>query len=220
MQADAELADHIRIKSRVHTESVVVAARLARAIEDIGYVSRCTETGAAEETRLLREISEGRERKDVVLVNRVGDLSCVERRRNLVLDALPQSLRQKEILSALRIECAEEPYLIFLDRSADVEASVNLREALRNRTREGRKLHVANQAPGGKEGKGITGNRVAAGFRDDVEDAARRLAVLSAISAGLNLYFLHELERKVRARSAKRGVGRVHAVEDVVVLRT
>ena len=47
-----------------------------------------------------------------------------------------------------------------------------------------------------------------------------RLAILGAVSTGLDFDFLHKLERKVRTRTAESGVGRVHTVENVVVLRT
>ena len=66
----------------------------------------------------------------------------------------------------------------------------------------------------------VTVKFVATALGDNVENTAGRSSVFRTISAGLDFNFLHKLERKVCARTAESRVGNVHAIEDVVVLRT
>ena len=61
---------------------------------------------------------------------------------------------------------------------------------------------------------------ITAALGDNVEDTTRSTAVFRTESTGLDLNFLNEFERQVSTGTAKSGVGRVNAVEDVVVLRT
>ena len=74
-----------------------------------------------QEAFLLREVTEGREGERVVLIDGPGHLARVERRRDLVLNLVQEGLGQEEVLAPLRIERAEEPELVFDDRTADVE---------------------------------------------------------------------------------------------------
>src|SRR4051812_1065404 len=114
-----------------------------------------------------------------------------------------ESLRQETVLATLRVERTEEPEFVFGDWAADVNASVNLGEPVRRRTRVREVLCVAHQALGCEITKSVAVKLVRSRLGDDVEDAAGRFAVLSTISARFDFDFLHELEREVRTRSAK-----------------
>src|ERR1044071_2677038 len=195
-----------------------MTARLKRSEEAVRV---CAETITAEEEAfLLREIAEGREGERVVRIDGPRQLARIERRRDLVFGFLTEGLGQEEVLATLRIERAEEPELVFLDRAADVESGVNLGEAVRSRAEEREVLRLAHQALGREKAEGIAAKVIATALGHDVENTARALAILSAVSARLDFDFLHELEREVRTRSAKGRVGRVDTVENVVVLRT
>jgi hypothetical protein len=61
---------------------------------------------------------------------------------------------------------------------------------------------------------------VAAALGDDVEDSAGRLAIFRPESAGLDFNLLDELEWEIRSRSAKCGVARGNAVQNIVILGT
>src|SRR5205823_5538966 len=52
------------------------------------------------------------------------------------------------------------------------------------------------------------------------KNSAGGFAVLGAVCASFDFYFLNKLKRQVRARSAESGVGRVNAIENVVVFRS
>ena len=59
---------------------------------------------------------------------------------------------------------------------------------------------------------------VGAGLGDDVDDAARRTAVLGVVAAGDDLGLLDELVGQVGRQQAEARVGRVDALDDVRVL--
>src|SRR5207302_6442690 len=186
VQARRELADEVRGKGRVEPEGVVVAARLRLAAEAVRV---CAEACVAEEeTLLLREVAEGREVERVVDRRPPRDLARVEGGRDLVVDAVVERLRQEEVLALLRVKRAEEPELVLLDRAADVEAGVHLGEAVRGRAgeRDGRGLHGADEARRREIDEGVAADGVRAALCDDVEDAARGVAEVSAVSAGLH----------------------------------
>ena len=53
----------------------------------------------------------------------------------------------------------------------------------------------------------------------EITDDGRK-SLIGTESTGLDLDFLDKLERKIRTTAAERGIGSVHTVEDVAVLRT
>src|SRR5262249_55190867 len=91
-------------------------------------------------------------------------------------------------------------------------------EAVGRRTGEREVVYAAHHSLAGEVSKHVTVKLIAAALGDDVEDAARRLAILGAERASLDFDFLHELERKVRTAAAKCRVRCAHAVQNVVVL--
>ncbi|MCA1635561.1 MAG: hypothetical protein LC802_18185 [Acidobacteria bacterium] len=113
VEAEVELADEGRRDGRVQAEGVVRAAGLDNAAEAVRVG---TEAGATEqEAFLLREVAEGREGKEVALVDVPGNLARVEGGRDLVLDLVEECLGQEEVLAALWIERGEEGQLLAPD---------------------------------------------------------------------------------------------------------
>src|SRR5438132_7018041 len=131
-----------------------------------------------------------------------------------------ESLRQVEVFPSLRIKGAKEPKLVLDDGAADVAADIRFRESIAGRSCKREVLHVTDQAFGCSIAKNVAVKFIATTLGDDVEDTDRGLAVLGAVSTGFDFDFLNKLKRKVGARSAESGVGGIHAVQNVVVLRS
>ena len=70
----------------------------------------------------------------MIRVNRPGQLAGIERRGDLVVNLLQECLTQEEVLALLRVESAEEPKLVLDNRTADVNAGVDFREAIVRRS--------------------------------------------------------------------------------------
>src|SRR2546423_6025149 len=131
-----------------------------------------------------------------------------------------ERLGQEEILATLRIKCAKEPKLVLLDWAADIDACIDFGKTVWRRTNERELLRAADQTLSGEIAKRVAGKFVTTTLSDDVKNTAGRFAIFRTISAGLDFDFLHKLKRQVSARATECGVGRVYAVEDVVVFRT
>src|SRR5258707_8789005 len=101
-------------------------------------------------------------------------------------------LRQEVVLALLWVECAKEPELVFLNRSAHVDAAIDLRKALGRRPGERKLICITNQPLRGKVTESVAVDFVAATLGDDVENTAGRSAILGAVRAGLDFNFLHE----------------------------
>src|SRR5436190_15411868 len=157
-----------------------------------------------------------------MVVDSPRQLTRIEWGRDLVFNRNVEGLSQKLILAHLRVERTEEPKLVPLDRTADVESGIDIREFAR-RCSDQRKsacFDVSHEALGSQVAKDIAVKVVTAALGDNVKDTTGRSAILSTKRTGLDLNFLNEFERKISSRAAKGGVGRVHAVENVVVFRS
>src|SRR2546430_1035983 len=200
-----------------------MATGLLQALERVnigtktGSVSQST---CGEKAVDLCEIAERRASQSVLAVECVRELTGIKRNRHFVLCWIVKRLSQVEIGAALRIEGAKEPKLVLLDWSTDIAAEVSFRKAICGRAGERKVLYAAHQAFGSSIAKHVAVEFVAATLGNNVKNSAGGLAVLRAVGAGLDFYFLYKLKREVRSRSAESGVGRVNAVENVVIFRS
>ena len=83
-----------------------------------------------------------------------------------------ESLSQIVVGAVLRIERAEEPKLVLLDRTADVAADVGFGKTIGGRAGERKVLNFAHQALGRSITKQIAVKLVATTLGDNVENAA------------------------------------------------
>ena len=92
---------------------------------------------------------------------------------------------------------AEEPETVLHEKSAEVGSVVEplaVGNAHLDRARvSGRELLLGRRARRVVVDEAVAVELVAAGLRDDVDDAAERAAVLGLVAAGLDLDLLHEL---------------------------
>src|SRR4051812_3258785 len=131
-----------------------------------------------------------------------------------------ERLGQVVVLARLRIESAKEPNLVLDDWTTDITTQVHFRKAVGRGTGEREVLHFTNQALGSAIAKQVAVKFIATALGDDVENTAGRLAVFGTVRTSLDFNFLHKLERQVGARATEGRVAGVHAVKNVVVLRT
>src|SRR5258705_1835555 len=182
--------------------------------EPVNIVQR----GGCQKPVNLREITKRGSRERVSGIQGPGDLAGIERNGDLIRNRVVEGLRQVEVAATLGIEGAEKPQLVFLDWTTDVDACVDLREAVESRSCEREILYATDEALCGSVTKNVAVKFVTTALGDYVKDSAGGLAILWTISTGFDFDFLDEFEGKVCARSAKRGVGCIHAVQNVVVL--
>ena len=116
------------------------------------------------------------------------------------------------------------------DRAADRRADVAQvgPERLHGAVRRLKLLPVAFDALRPRVAEHAALDLVGAALRDDIDDAADRLAELGLVAAGLHLHFFHEVVRRavaeraeddrVRAERAVAGVRDVHAIDHVRVV--
>src|SRR5262245_56171553 len=215
--AEDELTDKSRREGRVHSDRIVVAAGLDFAEEALRVGAEAA--AAEQEAFLLGEIAECREGQDMFIGETISDLAGVIRRGDLVAHILAECLSQEVILASLRVESAEEPELIFLDRPAQIEAAVEFRKPVRRGAGFREELGLSRELLWVAVEEGVAVKLVAAALGDDVEEAAGSLADIGSVSACLDLDLLHELKRQIRARPAEARVGDGDAVKDVVIFR-
>jgi hypothetical protein len=119
---------------------------------------------------------------------------------------------------------AEEPDAVLEEEAAEVRAVIPL--VLSRRQGAGERIRIVGREDlVGAQPRAVVASEhaarklVAARLRDDVDDAAGRVAVLRAIAVGLDLDLLDELVVDDLALQAADDVGRVDAVDDEAVLR-
>ena len=223
VQSHRNLRDKTRRERRIEPDCVIVSATLVFSLKSGGIRTKAgnvRQCGVGQETVYGCEIPEGGNVEGMSIADPPSDLACIEGRRYLILDRGVKRLCQVKVLPPLRVESSEKPELVLHDGSADIAAHVLLRKAVGCRSSKREVLHPTYHARAGEESEHITGNTVASALRNNVEDTAGGLAVFGAVRTSFDFNFLHKLKRQVRTRSAERGVGRVHAIENVVVFRS
>src|SRR5262249_40943864 len=152
---------------------------------------------AEQVTFLSREITKGRERKRVAIVDDPRQFARIVGRADLAFDWGTERLSKIVVRTPLRVESREEGQTVLDDRTANVNTSIDIGVASWSNTGQREVLGARNHVLVSNISKDIAVEFVTTGFGDDVKHAARRQSLVCTIGTRLDLDFLNKLERKI-----------------------
>src|SRR2546425_5159897 len=119
-----------------------------------------------------------------------------------------ECLGQVVVLAPLRIRCAEEPQLVFLDWTTNVAADIGLSKTVSGGSGERIIFHIPDESLARTESENVAVDFITAALCDDIEDSAGRVPIFGAIGGGLDFNFLDKFKKQGGAASSKGRVRR------------